>query len=308
MRTILMIFAFSLFCSGTVGNREARASVGGKDKDLESTPAARIQTNSSPEAETGAVNVKEVEELDGILYRTGSDQPFTGTIIQKDEEGRLVATAVYRDGLKNGPTTHWYSRLEKKKSVVHYKDGIKDGKWIAWSRNGWIDWESTYLDGKRVLGQDIIRSGRLVFNQKTGLFYELNMYPTPYTGRVITYSRTGDKKVREASYREGKLHGKSVEWRPDGKKMNEVVYSEGEVISEADYFDHGEIKSRIEYPEPDLKIATFYYKDGTPETRTWFRKEKTVKKKQWDRAGEPIMDVSRTEDGQWIDHLEPDKN
>ena len=306
MRTIIIICTFLLILTSIRVNREARGSVEGKD--LESGPATTIQADSPAAADAGAVDVREVEEREGILYRTGSEQPFTGTIIQKDEEGRLVATAVYRVGLKNGPTTHWYPRLEKKRSVVHYKNGTKDGKWIAWSRNGWIDWESTYIDGKRVLGKDTIRSGRLVFNQKTGLFYELNMYPTPYTGRVITYSRTGNKKVKEASYREGKLDGTSIEWRPDGKKLKEVVYSDGEVVAETDYFDHGEMKSRIEYPEPELKIVTFYYKDGSPESKTWFKGEKTVRKKQWDRSGEPIMDVSRGEDGQWIDHLKPGEN
>ena len=62
------------------------------------------------------VDIKDLEERDGIYYEKFSDKPFTGKVTGK-KQGKV-------------------------------KDGKKDGEWLYYSVNGQLYLKNTYKDGK----------------------------------------------------------------------------------------------------------------------------------------------------------------
>jgi hypothetical protein len=56
---------------------------------------------------TPDVLADELVERDGLFYRVGSDEPFTGRSLKYHENGRLMNRTEYRDGKKKG-VSEWF--------------------------------------------------------------------------------------------------------------------------------------------------------------------------------------------------------
>ncbi|MBB6118581.1 toxin-antitoxin system YwqK family antitoxin [Nocardiopsis algeriensis] len=61
--------------------------------------------------------------------------PFTGEMVEYDEEGNLVEYSVYENGSENGPERVWYpdGRLKVEGTL---RTGLPQGVWRTWHPNG----------------------------------------------------------------------------------------------------------------------------------------------------------------------------
>lgn len=59
------------------------------------------------------VNLDQLIERDGVAYKIDSDQPFTGTAIQTDKNGKKKLDGKFKNGKKVGKWTWWDEYGEK---------------------------------------------------------------------------------------------------------------------------------------------------------------------------------------------------
>ena len=90
-----------------------------------------------------------------------------------------------------------YSEADKKLTETgHYKEGEKDGEWIAYHPGG--------------------RTPAVVSNYKAGKLH----------GTIYVYKRRG-KIMQEVEYKDGLKHGKFIVFDKRGRILKEMKYSEG---------------------------------------------------------------------------------
>ena len=101
---------------------------------------------TKPELE--GVNIKELEERQGIMHLKGSDTPYTGKVYGSGENGQKKAEANFKDGKLDGLWVWRYGNGQKE-SEVNYKDGKEDGLYVAWYDTGEKELEYNFKDGKQ---------------------------------------------------------------------------------------------------------------------------------------------------------------
>jgi len=91
----------------------------------------------------------ELVERNGITYKVNSEKGFTGTAVEKYENGQKETEGTWEDGKEDGVFTKWYQNGQKK-SEKHYKDGKRNGVWTEWYENGQKKYEVTYKNGVQI--------------------------------------------------------------------------------------------------------------------------------------------------------------
>ena len=87
------------------------------------------------------------ETMDDLVYRDGryykkfTDDPFTGNITGKTEQGTI------RNGKKEGLWVYYYDNGQLSYKVT-YKDNKKDGPYVNYYDNGQLGSKGTYKNGK----------------------------------------------------------------------------------------------------------------------------------------------------------------
>ena len=97
-------------------------------------------------------------------------------------------------------TEYHVQRDESGTTEYHKRNGVLDGQWTRWYKNGNKAEEGKYKDGKR-------------------------------SGEWNGWYRSS-KKNFSCVYEDGKRAGNYVEWNSKGKKVKEIYYSEGKRIKE----------------------------------------------------------------------------
>jgi len=85
-----------------------------------------------------ALNVDSIDIRAGMVYQENTDMWITGTYNQKRSNGKLKKKVNYRNGLKSGLSTKYYSR-GKVETEYSYKDGNKSGEYRAFFKNGYAE-------------------------------------------------------------------------------------------------------------------------------------------------------------------------
>jgi len=76
------------------------------------------------------------KEVDYVFIYVGDEEnPYTGKIIAKYENGDKKWEVNYKNGIKEGIQTDWYPNGEKMLEGM-YKNGKKEGTWSSWDKNG----------------------------------------------------------------------------------------------------------------------------------------------------------------------------
>ena len=126
-----------------------------------------------------------------------------GTFVFRDERGEVIASGSYDDGLETGAWSETYE--DGSRGRGHYAAGSRTGEWNTFHSNGAHQDNGVYDRGLR-----------------TGLWVS---------------RRPDETLLREAEYREGKLHGEVVfygldglTWEPEGSG----VYEDGEKVAPLD--------------------------------------------------------------------------
>ncbi len=107
------------------------------------------------------VELGELEERNGVLYKVNSESGFTGRAVETFWELRLYELGqrvkvktqkkfegVYKNGVKNGKVTVWYENGQKS-SEGSFSNGLKNGTVTEWDKNGQIRYEGNFKNGKR---------------------------------------------------------------------------------------------------------------------------------------------------------------
>ncbi|MFE3646832.1 toxin-antitoxin system YwqK family antitoxin [Streptomyces sp. NPDC059152] len=90
------------------------------------------------------------------------DAPFTGEVVARDQQGRVISLASYVDGIPSGPQTQWYPDGTKKKEG-HARYGIAVGDWRRWHPNGQLAEHSVFNpQGRREHRQKWDKEGNLI--------------------------------------------------------------------------------------------------------------------------------------------------
>ena len=84
---------------------------------------------------------------DGLLYKPGSLEPFTGKNVLWHHNSQLLRKGSYKDGKKDGLWKFYWNngQLENK---GNYKDGNRDGLWEYYHENAQPWAKGSYRDGK----------------------------------------------------------------------------------------------------------------------------------------------------------------
>jgi hypothetical protein len=64
------------------------------------------------------------------------------------EDSVLISKGSYLDGIPDGLWTSWYKNGQMKEEG-HYQEGMKNGMWIEWYQDGEIMWKGEWENGSR---------------------------------------------------------------------------------------------------------------------------------------------------------------
>jgi antitoxin component YwqK of YwqJK toxin-antitoxin module len=133
---------------------------------------------------------------------------------------------------------------ERRKVVIHCKDGMRDGLYTQWNENGTKGFYGHYRDGKKqglwkyCLGSPNICVGDLCLADcseepyKDGLLH----------GKETSYHSNGRKFV-ETIYYEGKKHGVYFMWDKFGEILNEECFKHGHRYFNVDGYKTRDLRS-----------------------------------------------------------------
>jgi antitoxin component YwqK of YwqJK toxin-antitoxin module len=242
---------------------------GGKNQTTEETkPSEENQGEVKQEAKTEepvavtksklvggeGVSVEELEPRERLVYRIGSDVPYTGKSFELYPNGELEEVITYKDGIPNGLMTQWYMNGQKE-AEVNFKDGKPDGLIVEWHETGEKMSEVTYKDGRPVDGSEkfferqelteeeierfeepeVYSNVTLKWSNKDGIFRDIKS-DKPYSGKAVGLWPNGNKRI-ERNYKDGKADGLEVLWHENGQKKEEVNWKDNESASPTKYWN-----------------------------------------------------------------------
>lgn len=152
---------------------------------------ARCQTVVAPE---------DIQERDGLFYRGGDAQPFTGMVRDLHESGKPRLEAQYQAG-KLASSKVWYESGQQAEDV---------------SANGEV-WTIKRYDEKGRLEEETVatfRNGRKI-SERSRLWHE-----------------TGKLRI-EAGFEGGKLSGPLREYDENGVLVRDEIYDQGKLVKKA---------------------------------------------------------------------------
>ena len=137
-----------------------------------------------------------------------------GEEIRKEyyENGNIKAETTYKENILHGKAIYYFKNGDIKETG-YYKNGKKHGEWLEFCHNGQKKEETHYVDGK----EDGVRK---------------------------RWEKDCSILSSETHYSKGKKHGPSKMWK-NGKPMDEILYSEGEVVGVKVWNDDGSINCEL---------------------------------------------------------------
>ena len=95
-----------------------------------------------------AVRINNLQKRDGLNYQPRDSNPYTGRIIDVNENGDISLEGKFARGKRNGIWTTWYGNGQKEHEG-NYKNGLKSGLWKSWYESGQAWKEGYYFTGKK---------------------------------------------------------------------------------------------------------------------------------------------------------------
>ncbi len=163
-----------------------------------------------------------------------------------DANGRLAATSVWENGLREGPFTTWYPTAPpERETVIQYTAGVPASKGSAWHRSGNLKAMFSLISGLKH-GEELRyadndkRQIDAIFRYQYGLLH----------GRAETFWEPNRKRT-DVNYVGGKAVGLERHWHFNGKKAFEVQRVRGERQGAARMWD-----------EKGVLVAILQYRAG----------------------------------------------
>jgi antitoxin component YwqK of YwqJK toxin-antitoxin module len=247
-----------------------------------------------------------------------SENKLNGELVMYDENGKRIATYMYKDSLLNGESIIWYKNGQMH-SKSNYKNGILEGKVFEYLLNGQKISETNYVqgkfDGERKEWDEF---DNLIFE---GRYKDGKIRDTAFCWYKIDTSRLGASMYPMSIFE--KVNADSVyEWNKK-RQINYIIIndSSGKLLHNISYFRNGNLERETVY-EPNSKyyIAHEYHFNGiTKEYRIyWFEGEgkngndeirylyeeicfgddgKKIRKRFFDKEGKKTIKVIDLENG-----------
>lgn len=165
-------------------------------------PLLLVSCGTSHKSKEGFQTYPGLEGRDGLYYKKGAEEPFTGSTESTYSTGTTFVAASFKKGKLHGTYTAYYANGQKM-GVSHYKMGIKHGEAISWHENGEPASKVHYKQGKK-------------------------------DGLLVVYYPNGQKMV-EAFYSEDQLDGGFTQWTREGALFSIKSYENGELLWEENY-------------------------------------------------------------------------
>lgn len=234
------------------------------------------------------VSRSETEERDDVLYLVGSEEPFTGTVVdafpdtlQGVAEGVVAVRTEYRKGRPHGLTTGFYPTGEKR-FEAEARDGVRLGEGVEWYPSGAVKRVTPYTDGRmegtlREYGEE----GTLVLerelrdgmaNGPTRRWFpsgapedSAGYVDDALEGRVKRWFESGQLRL-DQEFKAGYPHGRYREWNEAGTLIGEGTYAYGEI--------HGTYRR--------------WHDEGSPALEGEYFRGRSFALRMWDETGDPI--------------------
>lgn len=89
----------------------------------------------------------DLEVRDGLLYRKGAAEPFTGTMVERYPDGALLSRSGVVAGRLHGLSEGWYpdGQLQVRE---HFVRGVSHGERVKWHSNGATQSVATIVEGQ----------------------------------------------------------------------------------------------------------------------------------------------------------------
>ena len=165
----------------------------------------------------------QIVNFDGLFYKKSDQKLVNGKVyLNKDEGDKFLGKIV--KGEKKGLWLDFYSN-GKKKGEYTYKNGMMNGPYTLWFKNGVRGEYGFYKDNKK---------DRLIikWDQNGKKYSSVTFKDGYYHGKIIFYKTNGKIKY-EGIYREGKcIQGIKKGFRHKGKFPNPVyeVYEDNKLV------------------------------------------------------------------------------
>jgi len=189
------------------------------------------------------IHIVEVGLKDGLLYEKNAKKPFTGLLVDYDDDV-LIESHSIKNGVEDGPSRKYHENGVHKSDVM-MKQGQPDGILRTWFISGKPATEITFIEGKAEgLSKKWYSNGQIA--------EETPLVNGRTEGLECLWYENG-QKFGENEHKNGRLNGNSKTWREDGTIESEGSYSQskkdgtwkswdehGIIIIERD-FDNGEL-------------------------------------------------------------------
>jgi antitoxin component YwqK of YwqJK toxin-antitoxin module len=136
----------------------------------------------------------------------------------------------YRNGELDGKEENWHLNGVKA-GVASYKNGKNEGLCLTWDSTGFQTFIGHYRLGKPI-----------------GLHQ--GWYGSNRPEKIENYNSSGQK------------HGLCESWREDGTRKDSMVYENGTIVEERQYFLYGAIRAHAVYKNKLMVSAESYAPDG----------------------------------------------
>lgn len=275
------------------------------------------------------VDYKEIQVVNGLMYKLNDSDPYTGVIKEDpllmseihedsftykailDVQSGATCTSEVKHGKYNGKKT---CQLKGNKVAdIEYKNGMLDGVRKLWSdKNGKTIGETHLKEGKKD-GENI------VFNPETGDKSLLENYEQgKLSGHQKKWGAYYPKDVEEivgssellddVTWDNGKKSGKTVEvivvGKAESKKPGQDSVATAISLKEEnwknDLLDGDKKTYRVEaqYPNKKILIGSGEYREGKPVgVHTTYANEKITSEKKYDDQGNPLSGYERRYSG-----------
>ena len=78
-----------------------------------------------------AIKINNLQKKDGFYYQPQDSKPYTGKVIDVNENGDIIIEGRFARGKRNGIWTTWYGSGQKEHEG-YYKNGLKSDLWKSW--------------------------------------------------------------------------------------------------------------------------------------------------------------------------------
>jgi len=186
------------------------------------------------------VRYADLEERDGLLYRDGSETPYSGPIVDPGE-----LTGRVSNGLRDGEWLWTYPSGEPDHRMVYasgeitlsegwhrngqlelrweYRDGVPHGTSRSWDRHGTLRQERAWANGRP-------EGTYRLWDHNGGVLYTAEYRDGALDGAVVWWYPSGQKRW-ETAYSQGKRAGTWTQYAPDGRVQMQSEWSAGELLS-----------------------------------------------------------------------------